>query len=268
MTRQKLHGFTLVELLVVIGIISLLIAMLLPALNKAREAAKTIQCASNMRQIGMAMHLYCQDNQGYIPRYNETKKDATHPEGWPDGERIWFQRLLLNGYLSSTLGPNKVRVSRALFCPNLGTITNWFAPYTDDEFRCRWGIINYGISLAISHYDYTYGTGYKIFKINEIRHAAQTIMVIESGALDSPQHTAYYAYPYYTSSMAAGGSAPQYGRAYPWHSNGGCNVLWVDGHVTTVHADEPTKPETVYHALGYLYGSGKNPNYPCYWGTD
>jgi prepilin-type processing-associated H-X9-DG protein len=243
--------------------------MLLPALNKAREAAKTIQCSSNMRQVGMALLMYCQDNHGYVPRYVETKKDATHPEGWVDGERMWFQRLLLKGYLSSTLGPNKVPVSRALFCPNLMPITNWFAPYTDDEFRCKYGVINYGISLAVSTYDYTYSSGAsRYIKINEVRHAAQTIMVVESAALDSPQHTAYYAYPYYSSSMAAGGSGAKYGRAYPWHSGGGCNVLWVDGHVTTVHADIPSQPETVYHSLGYLYASGKSPSYPCYWGID
>jgi prepilin-type N-terminal cleavage/methylation domain-containing protein len=64
------RGFTLVELLVVIGIIALLVSILLPALNKAREDAKRVRCLSNQRQLVMAWQMYAADNKGHFSSSN------------------------------------------------------------------------------------------------------------------------------------------------------------------------------------------------------
>jgi prepilin-type processing-associated H-X9-DG protein/prepilin-type N-terminal cleavage/methylation domain-containing protein len=64
---RRLRGFTLVELLVVIGIIALLISMLLPALNKARQSADALKCSSQLRTIGQLLATHAAEHQGYMP---------------------------------------------------------------------------------------------------------------------------------------------------------------------------------------------------------
>src|SRR4051812_39144710 len=68
---RKRKAFTLVELLVVIGIIAVLVGILLPALNKARSSAQKIKCAAQLRNLGQAFVLYANANKGKLPQHKQ-----------------------------------------------------------------------------------------------------------------------------------------------------------------------------------------------------
>ena len=94
------RAFTLVELLVVIGIIAIMISILLPALNKVRDKARAVQCASNMRQIYVACQMFAQDNGGHLPSPgfagdaigNQANGPSAGDETNRDKYVVWCQR--------------------------------------------------------------------------------------------------------------------------------------------------------------------------------
>src|SRR5437763_14672839 len=90
-TSVTKRGFTLVELLVVIGIIAVLIGILSPALNKARRAAATVQCSSNMRQLANAMIMYINANKGRFPPTAAPVVSGVYSYGW------WWPNELVRG---------------------------------------------------------------------------------------------------------------------------------------------------------------------------
>jgi prepilin-type N-terminal cleavage/methylation domain-containing protein len=123
--EARRRGFTLMELLVVIAIIAILAALLLPVLSSAQERARRIQCLNNIRQIGIAMHLYASENRDLLPdcTTNNPKFYGSH---WP-----WD----LNTNVVSELEARDVH-RNSLYCPDnpdMNADTRWnFYIYSPD----------------------------------------------------------------------------------------------------------------------------------------
>ncbi len=123
MRKRTLRGFSLIELLVVIGIISVLVSILLPALAKARESASATKCAANLRSIGQGLLAYAAENHNYLPiafNYRNSSVDLTTGTQTPatpvNGIIHW------SSYILGTVQPE------ALQCPAL---TNGGLPLND-----------------------------------------------------------------------------------------------------------------------------------------
>lgn len=216
------RGFTLIELLVVVAIITLLIAILLPSLGQAREQAKTTMCASNLRQLGLGMRLYAQENDDRFPATYTFHANPDKP-GNPVEGYYWWHTLLREKYVMGEFAPSR----SVTICPSNPTP---YQPFTDDLTRanCSYGMNSY---MSIIDTDGNYiddwdPVGRPWHKTSKMYPTCVVLSEAKWGGLLETQ------YPNLTTA-----NNPAWNEwDWPRHSGGDIqtaktNVLYVDGHV-------------------------------------
>ncbi len=176
------RGFTLVELLVVIGIIALLIGILLPSLNIARQTALGVKCLSNMKQLSTAYVMYANDNKGWLPSC-----DTAGPLGTADFyDGMETPQLSIYAPISATntwigwvdSGPTAAAMTNGTLWKYLKQMDIYKCPSDFNDYRLRSYSINSflctgGQSPGIYHQ-------YKLYRITQVRDCAERSLLWKS----------------------------------------------------------------------------------------
>ena len=152
--RRRPGAFTLVELLVVVGIIAILIAMLMPSLSRARESARRVQCLSNLRQLGTAVMMYTQEYKGRFPGAWDWHPRPTTPPGTFEGPLLKYH--------------NNGGVPQLYTCPSDDPLTHRNGyPYC---YTGNWHVFWFN------------GGGFSVERITQIKRSSEKIMIIDESS--------------------------------------------------------------------------------------
>jgi len=215
------HAFTLLELLVVIAIIAILGAMLLPVLTRSKSSARSAECMSNLRQLGVAAELYWDENSGNCFSYvfGPTNYGAIYWFGWigpgPEGQRPYD---LSYGAMYPYLKGSNVRL-----CPSLRYALAQFKLKADGV------VFSYGYNFYLSA-----PSGKPPINVSSLRQPVQTALFADAAQVNNFQAPASPSNPmleewYYVDLETNYSSANNYPNGHFRHSQK-ANVIFCDGH--------------------------------------